>query len=82
MQTLDGCGDYDFPRAQVNVENYTEALDVIGGADREVAVRELGCQPAHRGYIIVEKVWAPILDNEARVKVTQLAHGGLRRRFV
>ena len=91
MQTIDGCGDYDFPNAQVNVENYKEALDVIGGADRDAAVRDLGCQPAYRGYIVVEEEKASSSPDdeeddeeslsEAKPVDQQIGRtGGLRRR--
>merc|ERR1712048_262483 len=61
LQTVDSCGNWNFPLRQKEIMSTLLDPDV----DYQTATQELGCKPAYRGYIIVESKPASIENPES-----------------
>ena len=60
MRTMDQCGDWNYPQAQLDLSD--RYLLPANAHDMRKALRLLGCQSMYRGYIIVE----PVDDGHSR----------------
>ena len=54
MRTMDPCGDWNYPQAQLDLTD--RYLLPANEHDMHKAMRLLGCEPMYRGYIVVESV--------------------------
>lgn len=56
LSTVDACGSWNFPHAQINLaSSHPELLHPFTPEDLVRSFRKLGCQATYRGYIIVKQ---------------------------